>query len=134
MPSTRSVDPSINSQLFDEYNRLSALEICFHAEELVQDLLHKCSEFSVHLRNTCSYLLAADQHQFAIRKGKIDEFLKSFENIITRLRVASAIVNERKQSLDQQQQNGNDNMQGTKSDEIKRLQNEVFLLKMLLFN
>lgn len=123
MPTTRTIaDQTVQTHLSEEYNRLSSLEINYHAQELAQDLVQKSVEFCFALRQVSSALLIGDQHSYSLRKSKVDEVIKSFENILTRLRVAATIISERKQALDKQV---NDSTLIDKSEELKRLQKEV---------
>lgn len=123
MPSTGSVTSggglTSDPQLVEEYNRLSTYEICHHGEEIVQELVHKCAEFSFSLRQIANYLLISDQHQFVVRKNKLDETLKSFESILMRLRIAGAIINERKLAIQSQKTSKLDD------DQLERLKKEV---------
>lgn len=139
MPTTRLNDQqsasattttTTTNQFYEDYNRLSSLEICYHSQELIQELVQKCAaEFTLSLRHLSRSALLHDQHNYLLHKNKLDENLRSFETILTRLRVATGIINERKQLLERQSDDPNQSQ--IKSEEVKRLEKEVRLLKKL---
>lgn len=132
MPTTRLNDQQTASatttttttnQFYEDYNRLSSLEICYHSQELIQELVQKCAaEFAISLRHLSRSVLIHDQHNYLLHKNKLDENLRSFETILTRLRVATGIINERKQLLERQSDDTNQSQ--IKSEEVKRLEKE----------
>lgn len=140
MPTTRLNDQQTASattttttnQFYEDYNRLSSLEICYHSQELIQELVQKCAaEFAISLRHLSRSVLIHDQHNYLLHKNKLDENLRSFETILTRLRVATGIINERKQLLERQPDDPNQSQ--IKSEEVKRLEKEVRLFKGIKF-
>jgi uncharacterized protein with von Willebrand factor type A (vWA) domain len=127
---TASATTTTTNQFYEDYNRLSSLEICYHSQELIQELVQKCAaEFVISLRHLSRSVLIHDQHNYLLHKNKLDENLRSFETILTRLRVATGIINERKQLLERQSDDTNQSQ--IKSEEVKRLEKEVRLLNKL---
>jgi hypothetical protein len=91
------------SLLYEEYNKLSSFELCFHSQELVQDLVTKSSELIMQLRPLVYNLLSHDQNNYLLRKVKFEDSLKTLNVIIARLRTLGLIIHQRKQILDQDQ-------------------------------
>ncbi len=84
------------TQLYEEYNRLSTFELCIHAQELVQDTINKTTEVAQLTQSIIGNLVRNDQAVFVQRKNRIEELLSGFDNLFFRLRIAGQIVNERK--------------------------------------
>ena len=91
------------NQLHEEYARLSSFELCFHSQELVQDLISKTSEFVLQLRPLSYSLLTSDHQTYLFRKGKVEDLLKTVEVIFQRLRTLGSLVHQRQLALDQEQ-------------------------------
>lgn len=90
------------TQLYEEYNQLSSFELCFHSQELVQDLVSKTSELVTSLRPLSYLLLYSDQTSYLQRKAKLEDILKTFEIIFQRLRLIGSLVHQRKLALNKQ--------------------------------
>lgn len=102
---TNSTETPINQQLLDESNQLSSFELCYHSQELVQVLISRATDFTSHLRNVVAALLSADQNTYTQRRDKVEEYLKSVELNIQRLRAFFHVLNQRKIALDNNQDN-----------------------------
>lgn len=86
----------IRAQLHEEYNQLSTFELCILAQELVQETINKSAEVAQNARAIITLLLNQDQSIFMQKKARIEELLNGFETLLLRLRVAGAIINQRK--------------------------------------
>lgn len=72
-------------------------------------LISRATDFTSHLRNVVLALLSADQNTYAQRRDKIEEYLKSVEVNVQRLRALFHVLNQRKIALD----NNNNNQDST---------------------
>lgn len=93
--------PFTDIQLYEEYNKLTAFELCMHAQEITQDVVIKLVEFINLLKATSSTSLLGDQNSFLQRKLRIEETLNSFEVTFQRLRLVGTLVYQRKTDIDQ---------------------------------
>ena len=96
----------IRAQLHEEYNQLSTFELSILAQELVQETINKSAEVAQTTRSIITHLLSADHSIFLQRKARIEELLNGFETLLLRLRVAGAIINQRKMDKDKDRESG----------------------------
>ena len=114
----------IDNQLYEEYNQLSSFELCFLSQELIQDLIHKASDFVVQLRPLSYNLLTSDQSSYLLRKAKVEDHLKTFESIFLRLRTLGSIISKRKLVLDQESELNNAESATSEASSLVQLQKE----------
>ena len=93
-----------DTQLYEEYNKLSSFELCVHAQEITQDAVTKILEFINYLKTTSTTSLLGDQNAYLQRKLRLEETLNAFELIFQRLRIAGTLIHQRKQDLQYQPQ------------------------------
>jgi hypothetical protein len=84
------------TQLFEEYNQLTSFELCYQAQELIQDLINRVIETVGSIRALSILLLVSDQSNFLQRKQRLEEFFSSIELTFARLRVLGALIHKRK--------------------------------------
>ena len=112
-----------DTQLYEEYKKLSSFELCVHAQEITQDAVTKILEFINYLKTTSTTSLLGDQNSYLQRKLRLEETLNAFELIFQRLRIAGTLIHQRKHDLQYQPQ-GVDN-----SSSLELLKNEQAELK-----
>lgn len=88
------------SQLYEEYNRLSSFELCVQSQEIIQETFNKLTEFMNIMRVIATSTLHGDQMSYNQRKLKVEELLNLFDSIFQRLRIIGDLVHQRKLSLD----------------------------------
>ncbi|CAF0898259.1 unnamed protein product [Brachionus calyciflorus] len=86
------------TQLAEEYNRLSSFELCITSQELIQELILKSSELVNTFRSITLNLIYSDQNTYLARKAKTEDLLKNFDLIFLRLRIISKLLHQRKQN------------------------------------
>ncbi len=96
--------PLNETQLYEEYNKLSSFELSVHAQEITQDAVTKIIEFTNLLKATSTTSLLGDQNSYLQRKLRFEETLNSFEIIFQRLRILGSLIHRRKQEIDLKQQ------------------------------
>jgi len=74
-----------DTQLYEEYNRLTSFELCTLAQEIIQDSVNKITEF------------------LSKRKAHIEDIFSTFDTIFQRLRVVGTIVHQRRLASNQAQ-------------------------------
>lgn len=84
------------TQLFEEYNQLTSFELCYQAQELIQDLINRVVETVGSIRALSILLLVSDQSNFLQRKQRLEEFFSSIELTFARLRVLGALIHKHK--------------------------------------
>lgn len=97
MPTNLNENP-----LYEEYNKKSSFEICYHSQEQIQDLVSKTGDLAFYIRYVFNSLVYGDQATYLQRKSKVEEVLKYFEVILVRLRFFGALIHQRKLAIDQQ--------------------------------
>lgn len=129
-----------DTQLYEEYNQISSIELCFYLQETVQGLIHKTTELIAHIRQLSYNCLLADHHQFTVRKSKFEEVFRTIESIFQRLRSASSVLHQRKLLLDKQveekhnQLNGNYQAQSQANQDQLKLEKEQLIEQIRLKN
>lgn len=88
-----------DTQLYEEYNRLTSFELCTLAQEIIQDCVNKITEFVSSYKLTSTNSLFGDQNTFLKRKTHIEDIFAAFDSIFQRLRVVGTIVHQRKIAL-----------------------------------
>ena len=111
--------PFTDTQLYEEYNKLSSFELCIHSQEIIQDCITKIIEFINYLKATSTISLLGDQNSYIQRKLRFEDTLNSFEIIFQRLRVAGTIVHHQKLEIDSK--SGEDLSQSKANAEILKV-------------
>jgi len=92
--------PFTDTQLYEEYTKLTSFELCVHAQEITQDAITKIIEFINYLKATSTISLLGDQNSYIQRKLRFEETLNSFEVIFQRLRIVGDLVHRQKLNID----------------------------------
>jgi hypothetical protein len=92
-----------DTQLYEEYNRLTSFELCTLAQEIIQDSVNKITEFLSSFKVTSTNSLFGDQNTFLKRKAHIEDIFSTFDTIFQRLRVVGTIVHQRRLASNQAQ-------------------------------
>ncbi len=87
--------------LYDELSRLTPIDLCIQAQEIIQDLIFKIADLNSIIKTT---LQAASQYDpnntFNLRKIKLEETLTNTDLTFQRLRTICKLVNQKKSLLD----------------------------------
>lgn len=116
---------NFNLQNSNDINRLSSIETCIQAQELVQELLNKFSEVNSALKSSIQGITNSDPN--FNRYKKLDENLSSIDSIFNKLRIYSRVINQHKIDQSSSGGGGDNNTQTIQSSDTL-IQNKAYLI------
>jgi hypothetical protein len=116
---------NFNLQNSNDINRLSSIETCIQAQELVQELLNKFSEVNSALKSSIQGITNSDPN--FNRYKKLDENLSSIDSIFNKLRIYCRAINQHKIEQLSSGGGGDNNTQAIQSSDTL-IQNKAYLI------
>jgi hypothetical protein len=87
--------------LYDELSRLTPIELCLQAQEIVQDLINKIADLNSIIKATIQTATQYDPNNtFNLRKIKLEETLTNIDLVFLRLRTVCKHINQKKVVID----------------------------------
>ena len=114
----------IENQYYDEYNKLPIYELCFHSQELVQDIMTRTVEFANMVKALLQVVVGYDQQQYSLRKTRVEDLLKTFDLIFQRLRALGSVLHQHQLSLNEEFEIKREQPNDVNSTELNQLKKE----------
>ena len=119
---------NLNLQNSNDTNRLSSIDTCIQAQEVIQELLNKFSEINSSIKASIQGITNSDQN--LSRYKKLDENLSQIDSIFSKLRLYCRTINQHKAERINNLNIGGDT-QSTHSPEILN-QNKAYLINKIV--
>jgi hypothetical protein len=87
--------------LYDELSRLTPIELCQQAQEIIQDLINKIADLNGIVKATIQAATQYDPNNtFNLRKVKLEETLTNIDFVFLRLRTICKQIGQKKTIVD----------------------------------
>jgi hypothetical protein len=124
---------NLNFNNSNDINRLSSIEICIQAQELVQELSNKFPEINSLIKSSIPGVTSIDPN---FRFKKLDEYLSNIDSLFSKLRIYCRIINQHKiERLNNYMKSDSqsiDNLNQNKDYLIKKIVEKNSYLKILI--